>query len=99
LLETTVPTTTIRIEEDLKARLTAAATLSGKSPHAFILEAIAQQVEQVEIDTEFDRLADARWARVLATGETVPWDEAKAWLEARARGEKAARPIARNRPR
>jgi hypothetical protein len=56
-------------------------------------------VEQVEIDTEFDRLADARWAQVLASGQTVPWDEAKTWLEARARGEKAARPIARTRPR
>jgi len=89
-------TTTIRIEEHLKERLAAAALLSGKTPHAFILEAIAQTVEQVEIDAAFDRLADERWARVLTTGKTVPWDAAKAYLEARAQGAKARRPAARS---
>ena len=88
-------TTTIRIEEELKERLAAAAHLSGKTPHAFILDAIARTVEQVEIDTEFERLADERWAKTLATGKTVPWDAAKAYLEARARGEKARKPAAR----
>ena len=57
-------TTTIRIEEDLKARIAAAAHLAGKTSHAFILDAIAQTVEQVEIDEEFHRLADERWAKV-----------------------------------
>ena len=88
-------TTTIRIEEQLKERLAAAAQLSGKTPHAFILDAIAQTVEQVEIDAQFDRLAEERWARVLATGKTVPWEAAKTYLQARARGEKARRPAAR----
>ena len=88
-------TTTIRIEEQLKERLAAAAELSGKTPHAFILDAIAQTVEQVEIDAQFDRLAEERWARVLATGKTVPWDAAQAYLEARARGERARKPAAR----
>lgn len=84
-------TTIIRIEEHLKERLAAAAQLSGKTPHAFILEAIAQTVEHVEIDAAFDRLADERWAKVLKTGKTVPWDAAKAYLEARAQGAKAGR--------
>lgn len=88
-------TTTIRIEEELKERLAAAAQLSGKTPHAFILDAIARTVEQVEIDAEFDRLAEERWAKLLATGKTVPWDAAKAYLEARARGDKARGPAAR----
>jgi uncharacterized protein (DUF1778 family) len=88
-------TTTIRIEEDFKARVAAAAELAGKTSHAFILDAIAQHVEQVEIDAEFDRLANERWARVLSTGKTVSWEDAKAYLEARARGEKARRPAGR----
>jgi len=33
---------------------------------------------------------------VLATGKTVPWDDAKAWLEARSRGEHPRKPVARN---
>jgi predicted transcriptional regulator len=85
-------TTTIRIEDELKARLTAAAKLADKSPHAFILEAIAQRVDQVEVETEFDHLAEERWSRLRVTGQTVPWDEAKAYLQARARGDDAQRP-------
>ena len=92
-------TTTIRIEEQLKERLAAAAQLSGKTPHAFILDAIAQTVEQIEIDAQFDRLADERWAEVLSSGKTVPWDAARAYLEARARGDKARRPAARTMTR
>jgi predicted transcriptional regulator len=88
-------TTTIRIEDDLKARVAAAAERAGKTTHAFILDAIAQTVEQVELDDDFHRVADERWAKVLATGKTVPWDEAKAYFEARSRGERPRKPVAR----
>nr|WP_315208961.1 CopG family transcriptional regulator [uncultured Albidiferax sp.] len=88
-------TTTIRIEDDLKARVAAAAMQAGKTAHAFILDAIAQTVEQAELDNAFHAVADARWAQIRATGNTVPWDEAKAYLAARAAGERPARPKAR----
>ena len=88
-------TTTIRIEDDLKARVAAAADRAGKTAHAFILDAIAQTVEQVERDDDFHRIADERWARVLATGKTVPWNQAKAHLEARSRGGHPRKPLAR----
>jgi predicted transcriptional regulator len=88
-------TTTIRLEDELKARVAAAAEKQGKTAHAFMLDAIAQTVEQVELDDDFHRQADARWARVLATGKTVGWDEAKAYVQARARGERPARPAAK----
>ena len=88
-------TTTIRIEDDLKARIAAAAERAGKSSHGFILDAIAETLEQAELDQEFHRIADERWAKVLATGKSVPWDDAKAYLEARARGERPRRPTAR----
>lgn len=88
-------TTTIRIEDDLKARVAAAAMQAGKTAHAFILDAIAQTVEQAELDNAFHAVADARWAQIRATGNTVPWDEAKAYLAARAAGERPARPKVR----
>lgn len=88
-------TTTIRIDDELKAKVAAAAEREGKTPHAFIVEAIARQVQQAEMDAEFHRVADARWAKVLASGKTVPWEKARAYLEARARGAKARRPSAR----
>jgi predicted transcriptional regulator len=91
-------TTTIRIDDDLKARVAAAAERAGKTTHAFILDAIAQTVEQAELDDAFHRVADARWAKILATGKTVPWDKAKAWIEARSRGERPRKPVA-SKPR
>jgi predicted transcriptional regulator len=90
-----VATTTIRIDDDLKARIAAAAERAGKTAHAFILDAITSTVEQDETDEGFHRIADDRWAKVLETGQTVAWDEAKAWLEARSRGEHTCRPTPR----
>jgi predicted transcriptional regulator len=88
-------TTTIRIEDELKARVAAAAERAGKTAHAFIVEAIAATVEQAEQDDEFHRLADARWTKLLATGKTVAWDEARTYLEAKAQGVSVTRPAAR----
>ena len=88
-------TTTIRLEDDLKARVAAAAEREGKTAHAFILDAIARTVEQAELDDEFQRVAEGRWTKVLDTGKTVPWDDGKAYLKARALGERAKRPGAR----
>ena len=90
-----MPTTTIRIEDTLKARLAAAAARTGKTPHAFILDAIAETVEQSEIDAEFHRIADERWANFLATGKSVAWDDAKAWPGARSRGQRPPKPTPR----
>jgi predicted transcriptional regulator len=88
-------TTTIRIEDELKIRVAAAAERAGKTPHAFIVEAIQQTVEQVELETQFHQVADERWTRLLATGKTVAWDDAKAYLEARAQGQRPRKPAAR----
>jgi predicted transcriptional regulator len=78
-------TTTLRIDAELKARVAAAAERAGKTAHAFMVDAIARTVEQVEVDEAFQRVADERWANILATGTTVPWHEAKNWLESRSR--------------
>ena len=88
-------TTTIRIEDDLKARVAAAAARAGKTSHAFILDAIAATIEEAELDESFHRIADARWAKLLRTGKTVGWDEAKAYLETRSRGARPRKPLAR----
>ena len=88
-------TTTIRIEDELKSRINAAAARAGKTAHAFILETLAQTVEQAEQDNAFHALADERWARILATGETVAWADTKAYLSARAQSTGPQKPAAR----
>ena len=88
-------TTTIRIDDELKSRVAVAAEIAGKTTHAFILDAIAETVEQVELDAQFHAIAEQRWANIVTTGKTVPWDAAKDHLAARARGESTRRPAAR----
>lgn len=88
-------TTTIRIEDELKTRLAAAASHAGQTPHAFMLQAIADRVEHIEQEEAVLRVASERWEKLAATGDSVPWDEARTWLEARARGERPSKPRAR----
>lgn len=88
-------TTTIRIEDALKARIAAAAERAGKTSHGFILDTLAETVERSEMDEELHRVAEERWALLLQTRQMVSWTDAKAYLEARAKGEKPRRPRAR----
>jgi predicted transcriptional regulator len=88
-------TTTIRLEAALKARIEAAARKAGKSPHAFILDAISQTVDQAEQEDELHELANERWATLLKRGKTVAWSDATAYVRARGRGEQPRKPAAR----
>ena len=89
-------TTTIRMEDDLKARIAAAAERAGKSSHAFILEALAATVERSETDDALDRIADERWNALKRTGQSVAWPDAKAYLQARVKGARTRRPPPRS---
>ena len=88
-------TTTIRLPEDLKARVAQAAEAAGTTSHNFILEAIAEKAEAAERRAEFYALADQRWAEFLETGESIPWEEARDYFKARVAGKDAKRPVAR----
>ena len=90
-----MPTTTIRIEEALKARISAAAERAGKSSHAFILDALSETLERVEMDDALHQIADQRWASLVSTGESIGWSEATAYLRSRAAGQKPRKPAAR----
>ncbi len=88
-------TTTIRLPDELKARIAAAAKHAGMTAHGFILEAIAEKTEQAERRADFDAIAEDRYAGIVATGKTIPWQEMRAYLEARMAGKAAKRPAAR----
>jgi len=88
-------TTTIRLPENLKARVAAAAKRSGTTTHGFILDAIAEKTEQEDLRAAFDADAEDRYARIVATGKTIPWQEMRGYLEERLAGKEVKRPVAR----
>ena len=88
-------TTTIRLPQDLKERVARAAKRAGTTAHSFILEAIAEKAEQEGRRAEFQHTAERRYAEIVATGKTVPWNEMRRYLERRLAGKKIARPKAR----
>jgi predicted transcriptional regulator len=65
-------TTTIRLPEDLKARVATAAKRAGTTAHGFILEAIAEKTQQAELRADFDEVAEQRYARVAGRSAKRP---------------------------
>ena len=88
-------TTTIRLPDDLKARVAAAAKRAGTTAHGFILEAIAEKAEKAERRADFDAVAETRYAGIVASGKAIPWQEMRGYLEARMAGKATKRPVAR----
>ena len=88
-------TTTIRLPDDLKARIASAAERAGTTSHNFILQAIAEKTELEERRAAFHDEADRRYAEIAASGKTIPWETMRTYLEASASGKKTARPKAR----
>lgn len=75
-------TTTIRLPDDLKGRVTAAAERAGSTTHAFILEAIAEKTAREEQRASMTNEAEERYARIVASGETIPWQDMRRYLMA-----------------
>ena len=88
-------TTTIRLPDDLKARVAAAAKQAGTTAHSFIVQAIAEKTDEAERRNDFHELAEKRYADIVATGKAIPWSEMRAYLEARLAGRKPRRPAPR----
>ena len=85
-------TTTIRLPKDLKERLARAAERAGTTPHGFILEAIAEKTDLEERRSDFLDTAEQRYADIVTSGKTVPWNEMRRYLERRLAGSRSPRP-------
>jgi predicted transcriptional regulator len=88
-------TTTIRLSDDLKVRVADAAKRAGTTAHGFILDAIAEKTEQAERRADFDAVAEDRYAEIISSGKTIPWNDMRKYLEARVAGKAVKRPVAR----
>jgi predicted transcriptional regulator len=88
-------TTTLRLPDELKARIARLAEKSGKTAHSVMLDAIAQKVEEEELRASFHGEADARFAEMIKSGAGIPWHDMRSYLKTRARGKTAQAPRAR----
>jgi len=88
-------TTTIRLPEELKAKIARAAKNAGTTSHNFILEAIAEKAEMAEQRNDFLATAEKRYAVIVESGRTIPWEDMQRHLKDKVVGKKTARPIAK----
>jgi predicted transcriptional regulator len=94
-IEAAVSTTTVRLPQNLKARIAAAAERGRTTAHALIVEAIVQKAEEAERLGEFQELADERFATIAASGRSIRRNEMRTNLHERAAGKRQRRPAAR----
>jgi predicted transcriptional regulator len=85
-------TTTIRLTEELKARVEAAAEKAGRSPHAFILSLIERGTEQAEQRASFVAEALAAREEFAQNGLGYDAEELHRYFAERAEGKKVRRP-------
>lgn len=90
-------TTTIRLPEELKARVERLAAARGSTVHGFMVEVIAQAADQHEQRNAFVAEAQRRWKHMQRTGEYLTHEDVREYAMALARGEKPARPVPRTR--
>lgn len=85
-------TTTLKLPEELKARIASTAQASGKTSHAFMIEALETQVRLTEMRQSFIDDAIASAAEVDAGGALYAMEDVQAYILARTAGKAAKRP-------
>lgn len=84
--------TSLKISEELKRRIERAAASVHKTPHAFMIEALARETERRELQSQFASDAALAEQETLATGKAVPLEAAFEYLGARIAGQRARKP-------
>ncbi|MBL8952111.1 MAG: hypothetical protein JNK82_15115 [Myxococcaceae bacterium] len=85
-------TTSVRVPDELRARIVRAAERAEMTPHALMLEALEERVQLEEARAALSAEADERYATWTNTNRGYDWHEMRAYLEARVEGRKAKRP-------
>ncbi len=84
--------TTLKLPPALKARISRLAKKVGRTPHAFMLEALERQTERQERMEEFIKEALAADREIDEGGEVYAAADVHSWLGRLAKGEQAVRP-------
>ncbi|KVE37253.1 CopG family ribbon-helix-helix protein [Burkholderia sp. TSV86] len=73
--------TSIKLDDELKARIQHLAEQRQRTPHWLMREAITQYVEREEARESFRREALASWEHYRETGLHLTGEEVHAWLD------------------
>lgn len=87
-------TTTLKLSDELKERIASAAEAAGKSPHAFMVEALAAQTALAERRRVFVEAAHVAEQEVAEYGLVYDADEVFSYLQDKLIGKRAKRPKA-----
>lgn len=84
--------TSIKIDDELRARVQRLAERRQRSTHWVMREAIAQYVSREEARDSFKQEALASWKTYKETGRHLTGEEVRAWLETWGTDSEAAMP-------
>lgn len=87
--------TSLKLPEDLKRRIERLADAANKTPHAFMVEALAREAARLELRARFADEAARSEQQALSSGKAFDLSGTFDYLAARAAGAKARRPKAR----
>lgn len=88
-------TATLRLEDALRARIVRLAAATDQTPHSFMVQALAEKVDEAEWKLAMQQQARDRDAALQAGEPAVEWHEMRDWLERRLAQQ--AKPKARHR--
>ena len=88
-------TTTLKLPEELKARIAAAAQASGKTPHALMVDALSVQMTLFERRQAFIASAIKAEQEVADYGLVYEADDVFGYLQAKVAGKKTKWPKAK----
>ena len=91
-----MPVTSLKLSEDLKQRVVEVVADTGRSAHAFMIEAIERQTAFAEARKRFVSDAIAAEKAMLRSGKGYRAEDVHHYMQARAAGKKPARPKAKS---
>ena len=90
-----MPATSIRLPDELKQRIDTLAAATGKTVHAFMLDALTESTESMERQQAFEAEAERRWVKYQRTGEYITLEDLRAYAKGLAAGKKPPKPKVR----
>jgi predicted transcriptional regulator len=87
-----MPATSIRLPDELKQRIDALAAATGKSIHAFMLDALTETTESMEQQQAFEAEAERRWVKYQRTGKYITLEDMRTYAMGLAAGKNPPKP-------